>query len=491
LEFNLAQAHHYKYNFDEAKSHYEKSKGSYEKLKGEISANPKIKGKEKERKLAEADNLIKWSEKKMQECDNAKAMQAQPINASIENLGSAVNTEFPEYTPILGKDTATLYFTSRRTGTVGDKMDWQDDGYFEDVYSAKASGGKYGGVEALNINKKYHDAAAAISSDGKTIYLYHDDRKTKGDLYTAQWDENTKQWGEAKKLNDNINSKYQETSLCLSPDGNTMYFASDRPGGLGGLDIYKSQKEGNDWGKPVNVGEPINTPYDEDAPYVSLDNKTLYFSSIGHNTAGGFDLFKSAAEGDKWGKPENMGYPINSPEDDVHLTLTEDNKKAFYVSADEAGFGDKDIYVIAAPKMTLNKLDKNGLTITPPRPKIDTTAKIPPFNSEFQVLYDFDRSFLRPKSVTSCNNLLKYMQDNPDLRIELSGHTCDVGSKPYNQVLSEQRAKAVANYLIERGVDANRIEVKGYNFETPAVPNDGEPNRRLNRRAEFKVLDKE
>lgn len=488
LEMNYGQVLHYQGKYSEAKTHYEKAKPRYEALKGEISTNDKIKSKEKERKLAETDMLIKQSIKKAQECDNGIALEGQPVNANVENLGSAINTEYPEYTPLVPADTSMLIFTSRREGTVGGKTDWQDAQYFEDIYSAKADDkGKFSGTSNININGKYHDAAAAISSDGKTLYFYHDNAKTKGDLYTSAYDETLKNWSEPKKLNDNINTKYQETALCISKDGNVMYFASDRPGGKGGLDIYMSKKENGDWGKAENLGEPINTEYDDDAPFVSLDDNTLYFSSMGHNTVGGYDIFKSEKQGGKWGTPKNMGIPINSPDDDVHLVITEDNKKGYYVSADDAGLGDKDIYTLTAPKISLNKLDKTGLKITQP----PLTLNIPKPNFAFQVLFDFDRSTLRPKSKEAIDNLLKYLGDNQTIRIELGGHTCNIGTQAKNQVLSEQRAKSVANYLIERGVDANRIVVKGYNFEIPAVPNDTPDNRALNRRTEYKILEKE
>lgn len=487
LEFNLGQAYHYKYNFDEAKTHYTKAKANYERLKSDIDANSKMKSKEKAAKKKEAEEKAKLCDKRIQECNDAKEIETLPINASIENLGSGVNTEYPEYTPLIPKDSSFLVFTARRPETKGGKRDVKDDQYFEDIYTAKPSGGKFGGSTAININDKFHDAAADISSDGKTLYLYRDSPKTKGDIYVSKFDDAKKMWGKPLKLNANINTKYNETAVCLSDDGKTLYFASDRPGGKGGLDLYKSEMQGNDWG-PAKPVDELNTPQDDDAPFLSFDGKSLYFSSKGYNTMGGYDVFKSVNEGGKWGKPKNMGMPINTPEDDAHLVLTEDNKRGFYVSANENGFGDKDIYMIAAPKLNLTKLDKSGLKITRPTPP-EIIVKNPDFL--FKVNYDYDKNDLRKEAITSCDNLLKYMQDNPTVRVEVSGHTCDIGSKDYNQALSVRRAKAVANYIIERGVDANRIVVQGYNFEKPAIPNDNnEKNRSQNRRAEFEVLKK-
>ena len=491
LAFYVGQAHHYKYNFDEAKSNYQKAKANYEKLKGEIDSNSKIKGKEKDKRKAEADVKVKLAQKRIEECDNAKALNAEPMNASIENLGSGVNTIYPEYTPIIPKDSSMMIYTGRRNDTKGGKRDSGDDQFYEDIYMAKPSAGKWSGSAPLNINGKYHDAAAHLSPDGKTLYLYRDSPKTKGDIYVSQLDATKGLWSEPKKLNANINSKFQESAVCVNDAGDVMYFASDRPGGKGGLDIYMSKKDGKDWGAAKLVDE-LNTMYDDDAPFLSFDEKALYFSSKGHNSMGGFDIFKSEKQGDKWVKIENIGTPINGPEDDVHLILTDDNKKGYYVSADENGFGDKDIYALAAPKKTMMKLDKTGLKLTKPTPKEPVVIAPPAVDFSFQVLYDYDKSDLRKASTVSCENLLAYLTKNPTVRVEVSGHTCDIGSKDYNQNLSTQRAKVVANYLIERGIDANRVVVTGYNFEKPSVPNDNqEKTRQLNRRTEFEVLKKQ
>lgn len=488
IEYMLGQAHHYQSNYSKAKEHYVAAKEDYEAMKSRVAGSD-LKQKEKDAKIAYANQQILNTEKRLREVENGLKYADAPVNASIENIGQGINSEYGDYTPILPKDQDFMIFTSRREGTTGEEKDWGDDMYFEDIYLARKSNDKWGSPQQLKINHKYHDAAAALSADGKTMYLYRDDRKTKGDLYTSEYNEAEDTWSEPEKLNDNINTKHQETSVSISADGNTLYFASDRPGGYGGLDIYKSEKgPDGEWGAPQNLGEPINTAYDDDAPFISFDGEMLYFSSRGHDSMGGYDIFKSKANGDKWEEPINLGHPVNGPEDDAHLVLSPDNKIGYFVSADDAGYGDKDIYILAAPKVTLKPLDKTGLTITKPS-DFDTTATAEKPDFFFQVLFDFDQSRLRPKSVESAENLLKYLNDNPDVRIELSGHTCNIGSLAYNKALSTRRARAVANYLIERGIDANRIEVQGYSFERPSVPNNSPSNRALNRRTEFSVLD--
>lgn len=494
LEFMLGQAYHYLGDFEEAKKHYQAAQQNYKGIKEKLTSDNQLKAKEKEQKLADNERLLLESTKKAQECDHGIAFEGQPINATIENLGTSINTEYPEYTPLIPQDTSFLIFTSRRENTVGGRRDISDDLFFEDIYVSTYKNDKYAAPQPLNINLKYHDAAAALSPNGKQLYLYRDDRKTKGDLYVADYNEAEKNWNEPKKLNDNINTKFQETSLCISSDGNTIFFASNREGGLGGLDIYMSKKETNgDWGPAVNLGSSINTSFDEDAPFIAFDNKTLYFSSRGHNSMGGFDVFKSEIQGDnKYGEPQNLGFPINGPDDDVHLVLTVDNRKGYYVSSDDSGYGREDIYTLTAPRVQLTKLNKEGLTLTQPGDPnlVSNNTDIPKPDFSFRVRFGFDQSTLSPTSKESIDNLLQYLNTNQTVRIELGGHTCNIGTQAYNAALSLRRARAVANYLIERGVDANRIEVKGYGFEQPLEGNDNSTpaERSENRRAEFTIL---
>jgi outer membrane protein OmpA-like peptidoglycan-associated protein/tetratricopeptide (TPR) repeat protein len=493
LEYYLGQAYQYKNEYSEAKTHFEKGKSNLEQLKSSINGNADLKGKEKEEKLAEVSKLLADCEKRIQECESGIQFESQPVNAHIENLGKTVNTEFPEYSPLIPQDSSFMVFTSRRDGTTGGKRDFGDDLYFEDIYvSFVGNDKKFSTPKQLPINHKFHDAAAAISPDGKTLYLYRDDAKTKGDLYEAKYDEATQTWAEPKKLNDNVNSKFNETSLCISKGGDTLYFASDRPEGKGGLDLYYSLKDASgEWGAATNLGDPINTQYDDDAPFLSFDEKTLYFSSRGHDTMGGYDVFKSQLGDDKkWKKPVNMGHPINGPDDDVHLVLTDDNRKGYYVSSDPSGEGDKDIYILTAPKPTLLKLDKSGIPLTTLANM--NVGKVPNPDFQFSVRFGFDQSSLTPTSKESVDKLMTYLQTHQTVRIEVGGHTCNIGSVQYNQGLSERRAKAVANYLIERGVDANRIEVKGYSSSEPLEGNQNRtPQERAeNRRADYKIIEK-
>ena len=276
LEFNLGQAYHYMSNFSEAKEHYLEASKTYQKTKDNLSNDTQMREKEKTARLKETDRLLATSKKRIEECEHGLTFEGQPINATIENLGESINTEFPEYTPLIPRDTSFLVFTSRRENTTGGRRDIGDDLFFEDIYISVYNNESYSTPKQLGINQKYHDAAAALSPDGKKLYIYRDDRRSQGDLYESNYNDADQTWSAPVKLNDNVNSKFQETSLCLSPDGNTIYFASDREGGQGGLDIYMSKKEANgDWGPATNLGDKINTPYDDDAPFITFDGKTF------------------------------------------------------------------------------------------------------------------------------------------------------------------------------------------------------------------------
>ena len=204
--------------------------------------------------------------------------------------------------------------------------------------------GRYPKPISKNINIKYNDAAASLSPDGKTLFLYYEEGE--GDIYTST--RNGEEWSEPKPLNKNINTAlFWETCASVTPDGKKLFFASNRPGGIGELDIYMSQLDAKgDWGKAVNLGPIINTPNNEDSPFIHHDGTTLYFSSDGHPRLGNSDIFVSEFVNNKWKKPENMGYPLNSWEYDGFFTLSPDKKKGYFSTAKEGGLGDADIYSI-------------------------------------------------------------------------------------------------------------------------------------------------
>lgn len=279
---------------------------------------------------------------------NAKNIMKYPLKIR-RTLIKDLNTEFPEYAPVIAPDLSYIIFTSRRSETVGGKKD--DKGlYFEDIYIADLDPRtfKASNVRPLpgNVNTPDHEASVSVSWDGKYLFIYKSD-KGDGNIYMSTWTDG--KWSAPEKLGPEINSKHYENHACLSPDGQTLYFVSNRPGGYGDKDIWISRRLGhNKWSKPVNAGPNINTEYDEDAPFLLSDGKTLYFSSQGHETMGGYDIFYSTFDEKtgQWSKPANVGYPINTTGDDVFFVPTKDGKLAFYATNQPDGKGSWDIYVI-------------------------------------------------------------------------------------------------------------------------------------------------
>ncbi|MES2731429.1 MAG: OmpA family protein [Bacteroidota bacterium] len=290
--------------------------------------------------------------KRLEECNNGLQYIQHPVRVLIKNIGSVINGKFPDYAPVISSNEAVMFFTSRREGSTGHYLAPEDGLFYEDIYLTYHKDGKWS--HPLNIgaslNTDTHDACIAASPNGKQLFIYQDSRD--GDIYTSLLlDSAANQWSKPEGLGNNVNSKYHETSVSITADGNIVYFSSDRPGGIGGLDIYKSYKNHDgSWGTAINLGPIINTPYDDDAPFIHPDGKTLYFSSRGHSTMGGFDIFRSFLENDLWTSPQNLGFPINTSAEDIYFVLSADNNHGYYASANGEGFGEKDIYIISLPE---------------------------------------------------------------------------------------------------------------------------------------------
>lgn len=342
LEFVLGKAYHYTNRFKEAIKYYNLAKKDYALLVESGKSN--ISKYELEARISACD-------KRVVECTYGSAYVEQPMYVKIRNVGNTINSEFPDYAPIFPDNESFLVFTSRRKGTTGGKKDITDEHYYEDVYIAYKSGKKWTAPKSIGkkINTRYHDASISLSHDGTSLFLYKDKRD--GDIYESILDTSDSTWKKPKSMGKNINSKYRETSITMTSNKDTVYFASDRPGGFGGLDIYMSVKdEKGKWGKAINLGSKINTAYNEDSPYIMPDGKLLYFSSEGHSSMGGFDIFFSNKSDDgKWGEVYNMGYPINTSDDDIYFVISADGMRGYYASVKGDTEGEKDIYEIYHP----------------------------------------------------------------------------------------------------------------------------------------------
>jgi len=574
IEYYLGLAHQYDYNFEEAIKYY------------------RLFGEKKNRNRYEADLQI-------EECLIADSLYKNPRSVVVENLGQLVNSRYHDYTPALMADGKTLYFTSNRAGSTGGlKLD--DGTFYEDIYSSSLQNGQWSKPQKLdrNINGNYHDAIASVSPDGKTLFVYSEEGN--GDIYFSNLQDST--WTYPQPLSNKINSIFWETSVSITADGQTLYFTSDRPGGYGGLDIYKITKgEDGEWGTAQNLGPTVNTGASEDAPMIHPDGHTLYFSSSGHDGMGGYDIYYSKQEGDEFQAPVNLGYPINTVYDDNYFVISGDLKHAYYASRKPGGSGMVDIYHVdmeakieveetiqteveavavlventeiateddievevelpepepeAKAVVTVFKgkvLDaKTGLPVGAEVKMVDnknnsvtaqsfadpqtgefelivpqggnygvSTSKrgylfnsinfrLPEF-SEYQeidvsvlldraevgtkmvlknIFFDIGSSALRTESLGELEVIKDLLMNSPDLRVQINGHTDNVGNSVYNKLLSKKRAQSVVDYLIANGINTERLEAKGFGEEQPLVSNDDEiGGREINRRTEIEIL---
>jgi hypothetical protein len=281
---------------------------------------------------------------------NAIDLISQPHRSIIRNLGDNINTAYPEYVPLITPDESLMYFTSRREGSTGNLKDAYNN-YYEDVYvSQKGENGKWTTPKNIGapINTNTHDACVALSFDGNQMIIYRTaaDLLT-GDLYISKMGFDG--WTTPEKFGPEINTPYIETSACFSADTSVIYFSSNKPGGFGGKDLYRIKKMPNGkWSMPMNLGMTINTNRDEDSPFLHPDGTTFYFSSKGHNTMGDYDVFKTILnlETNTFSAPENLGFPINTINNDIFFVLNANGTRGYYSSVKADTYGGSDIYMI-------------------------------------------------------------------------------------------------------------------------------------------------
>jgi len=328
LNFNLGRTYHHLAQLDEAIMYFKKFKEAY--------------GKEKH-PYYQIDSRIK-------QCKYAKELMANPVDVKIKNLGTGINSRFDDYAPSISADGTFMVFTSRRSTLAKGDVDYKGDfKYFEDVYfSILNEDGTWETSETLSetINTDGHDAVLSLTPNGKGIFLYKNNESSAGDIFYSER-KGDFEWSEPYKLDKPINTPFFESSVSVTQDGNTMYFISERSKGFGHGDIYVSRKISSDkWGKPKNLGDRINTKGDEKFVFVHPKGNVLFFASDGHKTMGSYDIFRCVREGDKWGKPVNLGYPINTVNEESTFSMTKDNKKLLISAEYEGGVGERDIYEV-------------------------------------------------------------------------------------------------------------------------------------------------
>ena len=297
------------------------------------------------------------------QCQTAKSLMATPKSVKITNLGAAVNSPYDDKRPSFTADMKTLIFTTRRPDGKNANQDNEGDGgYFEDIYMSQWDSTKmaWGDADLVKgaVNTEGHDAACSISPDGKQMFMYMNNTAESGtgagDIYVSKKSSSGK-WGTPKNIGKGINTSYFEDGAVLSPDGNTLYFMSERgqdlpwkgQKGYGHSDIWMAKKvDKTTWGEPTNLGPVVNSEYDEGGIFPAPDGKTLYFCSNGHNSMGGYDIFMTRFENGNWTTPVNVGYPINTIGNERMFILSPDGKTAYIDSDREGGLGERDIWTV-------------------------------------------------------------------------------------------------------------------------------------------------
>jgi len=288
-------------------------------------------------------------DKHITECKSGKDLLKTPKRALIDNLGPGVNSTYSEYAPLFSKNDSMVLFTSRRPINKKSKRSQTTYEYFEDIYYTSFKNGKWheSDIFPKPLNSKGNDASVALSSTGKELMLYRGKEKS-GNIYMSIFNERKDKWGKPKKVINKINTKkFKETTLSFSNDSAIIYFVSNRSKGEGGKDIYFAKGKNGNWRKPKNIGAILNTEFDEEAVFLGRNDSTLYFSSKGHSSMGGYDIFKSYLLPDgRWTEPENLGFPVNSPDDDLFFSISDNGRFGYYASKSGEGYGDYDIYSI-------------------------------------------------------------------------------------------------------------------------------------------------
>ncbi len=576
IDYVLGRAYHLNMEFDKAISKYD---GYLNSLDPD-----------------DVDEVSDKIAKLIKECRYGKELIQEPVRCIIRNMGNGVNSKYDDYNPVFHHDFDLMYFTSRRENTTkGDRFEL-DNKFKEDIYTSEKSkeGGTWQQAQNLtSLNTKYNDAAVGLYKNGKRLYIYNGNEKG-GDILYSDFVEG--EWSKPDKLPKVLRSKGRETTMCLSPDEKIMYFVSKREvdeiGTVGGKDIYFAHRNNKgEWQVPENIGATLNTRYDEEAIHLHPSGDTMFFSSKGHNSMGGYDIFMTHKDNSgRWVEPVNLGYPINTADHDLFYKMSDNPAEAYISTVKDEGFGGKDIYKIiyigeekqgimsaedelmawfAQPvhgmfykipealrvdttlymkgiitdsksnepvvaKLQLIDKDKSEIVATtlseedgtykiklPERKDygIEINAKGYLFyaesidfrNKNFRnnvtqkdfkldkvevgakmilknIYFETAKATLKPESYPELNRVVRFLENNESVKIEISGHTDNRGSWSYNKKLSEDRAKSVVEYIVGHDIKRGRLKHEGYSYDKPIASNDTEEGRAKNRRVEFQIL---
>lgn len=514
------------------------------------------------KKLKEESRLV--YERKAYANYIADSIVTHPVPFDPQNMGDKINSAQSEYHPSLLADGSFMIYTVLEPGTSTNCAAL--NGKLEDFYQSFNKNGEWTMRQNSGrpLNTDCNEGAANLSPDGRYLFFAATTKlgpyENSMDIYYSEKSGNT--WTLPKPLPAPVNTSSFESQPSFSSDGRTLYFASNRGGGLGGTDIWKTiRQEDGSWSVPVNLGKPVNTVGDEISPFIHPDNQTLYFASNGRYGVGGHDFYYSRLdEAGGFNEPKNLGYPINTPYDERSLVISADGTRGYFASKNiEGGMGEFDLYyfelykeaqpvfttylkghiydektkiplkanfelidvetgktiissfsdektgdfLVSIPenrKYALN-VNANGYLFYSDAFDMKLNDKKEPFLLDIalkpieigntivlkNIFFDTDMFVIKQESMAELDKLVELLNKNPKLKIEIAGHTDNQGSKTHNQTLSQNRAKAVYDYLVTRGISSTRLSYKGYGDAVPIADNNTEEGRAKNRRTEFKV----
>jgi outer membrane protein OmpA-like peptidoglycan-associated protein len=484
----------------------------------------------------EETNLQSFADKQIESCNIANEFMKSPGNVEFSNLGHEINSSSDEFKAVFSGDGNTIVYMHKLP-------------FYNAVYYSVKVKGKWD--KPINITPQLmsdgDQFVCFISYDGKTLLLTKED-EFNSDIYISYFADN--RWGKSEPLSSIINTKYWESHACISKDGKLLYFASNRKGSIGDMDIWVSELNNDGtWGEPRNLGNKINTKLNEDTPFITESGKTLYFSSQGFVNMGGYDLFVSHLLGDTaWTVPENLGYPFSTTDDDLFYFPSQNGSVGYVSRIMTGGYGGDDIYRIGGKEsltepLTTEAINKEGtiaanILAEEPVPleikertdtlsnmdiaeKIETTGLSEPLETkeepaitkdqsqepaletaivpivltlEFSPLFfDFNRTSITSQGKAELDKIADIMKKDTKINIILIGYADALGPEDYNLLLSEQRAKQTMSYLISKGSEAHRLKIIGKgesDFITPNTKTDGTDypeGRKFNRRVEFEI----
>jgi outer membrane protein OmpA-like peptidoglycan-associated protein len=475
---------------------------------------------------------VEYVNANIQACELGKAMIRHPIDVKFRPLGGNLEFDGQVRNPVVSGNDSVMVFITDQNNRINLMMTVKEEGRWSKALTINPQVGLSGNI-----------CPVSLSYDGTELFIVLNDYFNM-DIFVSH--RNGGRWSRAQKLNSTINTKYSETHAAISRDGSCLFFTSDRKGGIGGLDIYMARRmKGDEWGTPVNLGNPVNTFYNEESPFLANNDTRLFFSSQGHNTMGGYDIFYSNLNNKgSWEPPVNIGYPVNTTGDDLFFnpggeegpalcalksgdkggkmglyslqlppleeyqapadSLVHGEQPEMLASAEPQAGPEAGTAALASADATLNKTEReseaagHAATAGPDAPVADTKSGVSFSSGNFyyilnNILFDYNESTISPAAMRDVERIYVLMRKYPEIGIELTGHTDARGSQDYNLKLSNKRAQSVADYLITSGIEPGRITIKAAG-ESEAVAinqyedgSDAPEGRRLNRHVSITI----